>query len=59
VSDELACPILNITASGDRITPAATAPEGPRVQIDAGHVGMVVGSARTKLHKALAEFLLA
>jgi polyhydroxyalkanoate synthase len=58
MSDELACPMLNVTASGDRITPAATAPEGPSVQIDAGHVGMVVGSARTKLQKTLAAFLL-
>ena len=57
IADTLDRPILNITASADRITPAATAPAGPTVQIDSGHVGMVVGSARTKLHQALAEFL--
>lgn len=57
MTDKLECPLLNITASNDRITPAATAPDGPSVQIAAGHVGMVVGSARAKLHEALAEFL--
>lgn len=57
ISDDLACPVLNITASADRITPAATAPKGADLRIDAGHVGMVVGSARTKLHEALAKFL--
>lgn len=51
------CPLLNITASADRITPSATAPEGETVQIGSGHVGMVVGSARAKLHEALAKFL--
>jgi polyhydroxyalkanoate synthase subunit PhaC len=56
MSDRLICPLLNITASNDRITPAATAPEGRAVQIDSGHVGMIVGSARAKLHEALAEF---
>jgi polyhydroxyalkanoate synthase len=56
MSDRLDCPLLSITASNDRITPAATAPAGDSVQVDAGHVGMVVGSARTKLHEALAGF---
>ncbi|HEU5481480.1 MAG TPA: alpha/beta fold hydrolase [Sphingomicrobium sp.] len=58
ITDRLDCPLLNITASNDRITPAATAPTGDIVHVDAGHVGMVVGSARAKLHKALAGFLL-
>jgi polyhydroxyalkanoate synthase len=57
ISDSLDCPLLNITAADDRITPAATAPAGEAVRIDAGHVGMVVGSARPKLHRTLAEFL--
>jgi polyhydroxyalkanoate synthase len=57
VSDALGCPVLNITASNDRITPASTAPAGNSVQVESGHVGMVVGSARSKLHEALAKFL--
>ena len=57
MSDRLQCPILNVTASGDRITPAASAPAGETVRIGSGHVGMIVGSARAKLHEALAEFL--
>ena len=57
MTDALDCPMLNITASDDRITPAATAPAGETVGIDAGHVGMVVGSARTRLHRRLTNFL--
>lgn len=57
VSDRLPCPLLNLTAATDRIAPAATAPQGPAEAIEAGHVGMIVGSARTKLHRALSEFL--
>ena len=57
VTDGLACPLLNVAASGDRITPASAAPAGETLTIDSGHVGMVVGSARTKLHEALANFL--
>lgn len=57
VSDTLACPLLNVTASSDRITPASTAPAGETVQVESGHVGMVVGSARSRLHEALAKFL--
>jgi polyhydroxyalkanoate synthase len=59
MSDRLDCPLLNITASSDRITPAATAPAGETVQIDSGHVGMIVGSSRAKLHEVLANFLTA
>jgi polyhydroxyalkanoate synthase len=55
----LDCPLLNISASNDRITPAASAPPGPAGTIAAGHVGMVVGSRREQLHAALAEFLAA
>jgi polyhydroxyalkanoate synthase len=57
MADRLACPLLNITASADRITPAATAPAGETVQVGSGHVGMVVGGARAKLHEELANFL--
>ena len=56
-SDELAVPTLHLTAEHDRIAPAATAPAGERVAIPSGHVGMIVGSARAQLHKALARFL--
>jgi polyhydroxyalkanoate synthase len=56
-TDRLPCPLLNVTASADRITPAASAPAGTTVQVGSGHVGMVVGSARAKLHGALAGFL--
>jgi polyhydroxyalkanoate synthase len=57
MTDKLTCPVLNITASSDRIAPAAAAPAGEAIQAGSGHVGMVVGSARTRLHEALAEFL--
>jgi polyhydroxyalkanoate synthase len=55
--DRLIVPSLHFTAEHDRIAPGATAPAGERVGIESGHVGMIVGSARTRLHKALAEFL--
>lgn len=57
VTDRLDCPLLNVAASSDRITPASAAPGGETVRIDSGHVGMVVGSARAELHRRLAEFL--
>jgi polyhydroxyalkanoate synthase len=57
VTDRLSCPFLNVTASNDRIAPAATAAGGETVHAGSGHVGMVVGSARAGLHEALAEFL--
>ena len=57
ITPDLDCQLLNVTAANDRITPAATAPPGETVQIAAGHVGMVVGSARSKLHEQLAKFL--
>lgn len=59
ISDGLDCPLLNVIASQDRIAPAEAAPAGQAVQIDAGHVGMVVGSARSQLREALAKFLAA
>ena len=50
ITDQPGCPALHITAANDRIAPAATAPAGARLPIEAGHVGMVVGSARRQLH---------
>ncbi|WP_395622335.1 alpha/beta hydrolase [Sphingomonas daechungensis] len=57
MSDRLAVPLLNCTASKDRITPAVSAPAGTAQDIPSGHVGMIVGSARHGLHRALAAFL--
>jgi polyhydroxyalkanoate synthase len=57
VKDELAVPALHLTATRDLIAPAATAPAGHTIGIESGHVGMIVGSARARLHGALKEFL--
>lgn len=57
MTDAIPAPLLNCTASKDRITPAVSAPSGRREDIAAGHVGMVVGSARRHLHEALRAFL--
>lgn len=57
IAGSLDCPLLNIAAANDRITPAAACPRGDTRQIDAGHVGMVVGSARSELHRLLNDFL--
>lgn len=57
ITDRLAVPLLHFTAAHDRITPAATAPAGDTVEIASGHVGMIVGTSRAKLHQALAGFL--
>jgi polyhydroxyalkanoate synthase len=57
VSERPPVPVLHLTAARDRITPADTAPAQERRQIAAGHVGMVVGSARGELHSALRSFL--
>jgi polyhydroxyalkanoate synthase len=53
------CPTLHITATGDRITPEATAPrQGERRACHSGHVGMIVGrSAPTELHAPLLQWL--
>ena len=57
VTDELAAP----TAPSDRrARPASRRPRqrrGQVVRIASGHVGMIVGSARTQLHDALKAFL--
>jgi polyhydroxyalkanoate synthase len=57
VTDAPPCPALHFTAARDRITPAESAPAGERAEIAAGHVGMVVGRARTTLHRELGQFL--
>jgi polyhydroxyalkanoate synthase subunit PhaC len=57
VTDELGVPLLNLTAGRDRIAPEATAARGERIGIAAGHVGMIVGSARVLLHQELQRFL--
>ena len=48
---------VHVLAANDRIAPAATAPAGEQVAISSGHVGMIVGSARTRLHAELARIL--
>lgn len=50
-------PMLHCLARDDRIAPSSTAPPGPAIAIDSGHVGMVVGSRRSALHATIAEFL--
>ncbi len=56
-TDDLEVPVLHILAGNDRIAPPATAPAGNSMSIPSGHVGMIVGSARTRLHQELARFL--
>lgn len=55
----LACPLLNIVSTTDRIVPAASAPRaGERLELAQGHVGMVVGSrAKDALWEPLAAWL--
>ena len=55
----LACPVLNVVSSVDRIVPAAAAPHaGTRIDVAAGHVGMMVGSrAHELLYAPLTEWL--
>ncbi|HEU4704118.1 MAG TPA: alpha/beta hydrolase [Sphingomicrobium sp.] len=57
IADRLAVPALHFTAERDRITPAASAPDGDAVRLASGHVGMVVGRARGALHSGLERFL--
>jgi polyhydroxyalkanoate synthase len=56
-SDRLAVPALHVLAGKDRIAPPQTAASGASVTIESGHVGMIVGSARAKLHGALRKFI--
>ena len=55
----LTIPILNIVSTIDRIVPAPTSIRtGERIELNLGHVGMVVGSsARTRLWEPLADWL--
>jgi polyhydroxyalkanoate synthase len=57
IGDRPGVPALHILAAHDRIAPAATAPMGDSFAIPAGHVGMIVGSARAALHEKLGAFL--
>jgi len=55
----LRCPILNIASTVDRIVPHATATQaGERLDLDLGHVGMVVGGrAPERLWEPLSAWL--
>jgi polyhydroxyalkanoate synthase len=57
MTDKLSIPLLNLTAERDRIAPAGTAAGGQTIAIPSGHVGMIVGSARHRLHEVLKAFL--
>ena len=59
ITDALDIPALHLTAGEDRIAPAVTAPigSGTVINIDSGHVGMIVGSARKDLLSALRPFI--
>jgi len=57
MTDQLAVPALHVLAGNDRIAPPETAPDGTFVSISTGHVGMIVGSARARLHEKLKAFL--
>lgn len=55
----LACPVLDIVSTTDRIVPAASAAgAGERLELAQGHVGMVVGGrAKASLWEPLAAWL--
>lgn len=57
--EALACPILNLVSTVDRIVPAASAaPVGERLLLGEGHVGMIVGRrAEQALWQPLARWL--
>jgi polyhydroxyalkanoate synthase len=57
VSDQLAAPALHLTAERDLIVPPRTAASGSVVAIPSGHVGMIVGAARQRLHAELRRYL--
>jgi polyhydroxyalkanoate synthase len=56
-SDQLSVPAVHLTAERDLIAPPQTAASGQVVAIPSGHVGMIVGSARHRLHDELKAFL--
>lgn len=55
----LACPVFDIASTRDRIVPAASAARiGDRLELDLGHVGMIVGGkGRAALWEPLAHWL--
>jgi polyhydroxyalkanoate synthase len=57
VPERLAVPTLHLTAERDLIAPPQTAAAGNVIAIPSGHVGMIVGSARDRLHRELKTFL--
>jgi polyhydroxyalkanoate synthase len=57
VTDQIGAPALHLTAERDLIAPPQTAASGEIVAISTGHVGMIVGSARARLHDELHCFL--
>jgi polyhydroxyalkanoate synthase len=57
MSDRLSVPLMHLIADRDLIAPPQTAASGEVVAIPSGHVGMIVGSARTRLHEELRGFL--
>ena len=57
ISDDPGVPATHLLAGHDVIAPPQTAPHGDCRTIAAGHVGMVVGSARAQLHAQLASIL--
>ena len=57
VCDDLAIPVLHLTAKRDFIAPPQTAASGTVFAVESGHVGMIVGSARNHLHDQLGLFL--
>lgn len=57
MTDTPPVPTLNVLAMQDRISPRDAAPDGDNALLDAGHVGMVVGSARSRLHEILRSVL--
>ena len=57
VTDSISAPVLHLISDHDRIAPPGTAAAGDSIRIPAGHVGMIVGSARERLHDTLTGFL--
>ena len=57
VTGELAVAALHLTAERDLIAPPQTAASGEIIAIPSGHVGMIVGSSRRRLHQELGRFL--
>jgi polyhydroxyalkanoate synthase subunit PhaC len=57
VTDNVGVPVLHLTAARDLIAPPQTAASGKAVAIPSGHVGMIVGSARSRLHDELKAIL--